>query len=213
MTIEVPRPDDPALDAVDDALDALDRAERQVVELKKAVVAATVALAGVKDRNQRLRIVRYLYWMERRINSSALTAALLYDWHSGSDPHIDTDDLQRYSRWHHKMREMVGPIGYRTCITPDCDAWVPVTSRTALEKGTGQRYCEECAACPRRPVPCRDWRAGLKIDDAKREKQMQAYRERVASEQAELVALKERTHLDEDHLVRLYELMSRYDDR
>ncbi len=42
---------------------------------------------------------------------------------------------------------------------------------------------------------------------------MQAYQERVASEQAELVALKERTRLDEDHLVRLYELMSRHDDR
>ncbi len=42
---------------------------------------------------------------------------------------------------------------------------------------------------------------------------MQAYQERVASEQAELVALKERTRLDEDYLVRLYELMSRHDDR
>lgn len=70
-----------------------------------------------------------------------------------------------------------------------------------------------CAACPHRPVPCRDWCAGLRIDDAKRGKQMQAYQERVASEQAELVALKERTRLDEDHLVRLYELMSRHDDR
>lgn len=212
MTGQIARPDHPALDAVEQALDDLERAEHTVIELKQAVVERTVALAAVKDRNERLRIVRYLYWFERRVNGNALTTALLADWPGGTQEPT-ARNVAAFSRWQHKMRIMVGPIGYRECKTPDCDASVPITSRTAHDTGRGRDYCDDCERCPRKPVPCRDWPKALSIEDAQRHEQRRAYEQRVARDQAELAHLKENAQLEEAQLVRLYELMSRYDER
>jgi hypothetical protein len=210
QAITIPRPDHEALVEIEAALDEVERAERRVIEFKQAAVDRVVGLAGLQDRSERLRIVRYLYWTERRVNSNALTAALLLDWsRSGNAGDVD---LSKYRRWASKMRQMVGPLGTRECATPDCDERVPVTSRTALEKGTGERYCEQCARWPRRPVPCANWAPAVADEETKRAEYQAARRRAEMQARVDLTQLKERANLGEGELVRLYELMSYLDE-
>lgn len=211
-TMAIPRPDHPALDAVESALDDVQRMKEEIERanallalLKSAVTDRVLDLLDVPDRNERLRIVRYLYWMEKSVNSHAL-AAVLIDHAKPS-----ANDLPRYKRFMYAMRRMVGPIGYKKCHTSDCENSVPIESRAELTGSYSDHYCDDCAQCPRRPVPCKNWQGRLATWEKQEEASSRARAKREADFASELAALKSSSSLDEDKLIRLYELMSHFD--
>ena len=183
----------------------IERANARLAELKSAVTDRVLDLLDIADRNERLRIVRYLYWMERGVNSHALAAVLI------EHPKPSTNELSRYKRFMYAMRRMVGPIGFKKCHTGDCENRVPIESRAELSENYSAHYCEECAACPRRPVPCKNWRERLATWERQEAASSKARVKRESELATELAALKGSSSLDEEKLIRLYELMSHFD--
>jgi hypothetical protein len=211
--IECPRPDHPALAEVEEALSEVARAEQTLVELKHEVNARVIALAAIADKNERLRVVRYLYWLERRIKTTALAAALLIEWdHTEDRPRHGPVDLEEFTRYVAIMRRMVGPIGTKKCRTLDCVGHVPIESRSDLDNNTGEAYCPACARCPERPVPTVNWHVARAEQSAELAAFIASQRRDHETDRAELERLKTASALGDAELVRLYQLMSRFDD-
>jgi hypothetical protein len=211
------RPKYRALDHLEEGLQEITQLKQRMADLQQDIQQRAVALAGIVDKNDRLRAVRYLYWTDKRVNTAALAAALLIEWDTVNDrPKHGPVNLAAFEKFTHDMRRMVGPFGWVRCRTGDCDGLAPIESRTALEQfrnGQFHAYCENCASCPMRPVPCKDWRSACAERAARWEQERIEREQHQRAEMAELVDLKVNSALTGRELVRLYELMSRYEER
>lgn len=205
-----------AVNQIDDCLNEIDQLNRKLADARQEVQRRVLALAAIEDKNERLRIVRHLYWYERRVNASALAAALLIDWDAEANRPKHPIVIKNFQRYTSMLRRIVGPIEWVPCSTHDCSEMAPIKSRTKLDDwiafGRPEKrhgfHCEDCEPCPWRPVPAKDWRTVVAEHQANEPLRERQRHERKAAAQAEMAGLVAQTNLDQDGLVRLYELMS-----
>ena len=185
-----------ALAWLDDERKALSEIE---VRVKRTVLIETLGLSRVKDRKTRLEIVRYLYWSERA-PAWALAAALLID--DIPDSVIEDGDETEALRVlvhgrNHMLLKMVGPAGFVKCSSCSNGRYY-IRSRTSLYSDR-HGYCDECIEKSR---------VASSYDHAKHLKWLKERDERYKREEDELSQLSSAHSLDEEKLIRLYQLIS-----
>lgn len=204
----------PAAGDVEDALDSLDRAEDELRRRQKAASEVVRQACRIEDKNERLRLVRQLYWLEERIRVPDLVVALFGEWDERNGRVVGNINALSV-RFAHRLRKLVGPGAWVDCSTPGCTRKAPITSRTLLKQVQHYYrptlYCEDCQLCPQRPVPGPNWREVVPSSDELRqrwEESQRRYEQVRRQKRQELNALKEELQLSPDKLARLYELLS-----
>jgi len=199
---------------IDAAMQRVTLAEQELARAKECLIAAAISLSFVKDKNERRRMARELYW-KNEVSAWALTIGMLFD----DVEYSSLDDIQRKvgNSLQHRFRAMIGPYGSIKCSVHDCNNLYYIPSRTELNKYAEQAanpppcpgyYCDSCKRCPVKPVPCKDWHIRLAEDELKQQEWLAQRNRRNAERRSELSLLESRLELPPEERARLYELLS-----